>query len=339
MRTSNPVLELERVTAVLALEKTLMSAEDAAGIGWEGAARPLYAHERDSKVRFRDLHTILDRGAKRVAGVLADLTDVVHVALYTALDGVTGVEDAIGVMLDLRSAQPVEVRDAEIAAADAIETILADVYRQGSKQSFLEAYRQGVPDARGREALDPETLEFRPAAMAAAMGPWNRSFAAIQLTLLDTNFLLTDPRQVSELAGLPRRRGKKFGAGIKIPQPSAYRPGLNVPGEIIDLVDTAVKKSTARSTDTAKQEVHVAHGKGRNRAAKKMKPSLIFASEMLDGRTCEKCAAVDGKEYRSTTAAKKDYPFGPYKNCLGGNRCRGTLIFIYGTPAAAPGRN
>jgi hypothetical protein len=50
------------------------------------------------------------------------------------------------------------------------------------------------------------------------------------------------------------------------------------------------------------------------------------ASEILDGSTCPPCLGVDGTTYDTYEAAVNDYPAGGYKNCLGGSRCRGTLI-------------
>lgn len=71
------------------------------------------------------------------------------------------------------------------------------------------------------------------------------------------------------------------------------------------------------------------------------RPSRIYASELLDQNTCERCAAVDGKEYGSLAEAEKDYPTGGNKDCLGGPRCRGTLVAVYeegdaATPPPAP---
>jgi hypothetical protein len=56
-----------------------------------------------------------------------------------------------------------------------------------------------------------------------------------------------------------------------------------------------------------------------------------YASELLDVNTCERCVVIDGREYDSPTLATKDYPTGGYKDCLGGPRCRGTLVAIYQT--------
>jgi hypothetical protein len=46
-------------------------------------------------------------------------------------------------------------------------------------------------------------------------------------------------------------------------------------------------------------------------------------SSVLDGGTCDACAPMDGTEYHSLDELFADLPnFGPYVNCLGGDRCR-----------------
>lgn len=63
----------------------------------------------------------------------------------------------------------------------------------------------------------------------------------------------------------------------------------------------------------------------------------IYALEILDGNTCDECAAIDGQEYFSIDAARLDYPGigGGYVDCAGRDRCRGTLVIVYGDEATA----
>lgn len=60
------------------------------------------------------------------------------------------------------------------------------------------------------------------------------------------------------------------------------------------------------------------------------RPSRIYASEILDDRTCAECIGIDGTEYETVQAAEADYPGGGFKDCMGGGRCRGTLVAVYG---------
>lgn len=61
----------------------------------------------------------------------------------------------------------------------------------------------------------------------------------------------------------------------------------------------------------------------------------LYASEMLDGNTCQPCSKINGTFLGNTADAGIDaeidavYPGGGYVNCDGGDRCRGTVIADY----------
>jgi hypothetical protein len=57
----------------------------------------------------------------------------------------------------------------------------------------------------------------------------------------------------------------------------------------------------------------------------------VYASELLDANTCVNCKAEDGKQFADLMAAEQDYPTGGYVECLGGPRCRGTLVATFET--------
>jgi hypothetical protein len=54
-----------------------------------------------------------------------------------------------------------------------------------------------------------------------------------------------------------------------------------------------------------------------------------YASELLDASTCTVCAAIDGTEYDTLAAATAAYPTGGHIGCLGGPRCRGTIVAVF----------
>ena len=60
-----------------------------------------------------------------------------------------------------------------------------------------------------------------------------------------------------------------------------------------------------------------------------------YASELLDSSTCENCAAEDEHEFASIGEARKAYPTGGFRDCLGGARCRGTVVAVYAEEAPA----
>jgi hypothetical protein len=59
-------------------------------------------------------------------------------------------------------------------------------------------------------------------------------------------------------------------------------------------------------------------------------PPTMYSSELLDENTCEACEQIDGHQYTSAEEAVADYPSGGFADCLGGPRCRGTLVAVYG---------
>jgi len=56
-----------------------------------------------------------------------------------------------------------------------------------------------------------------------------------------------------------------------------------------------------------------------------------YASEVLDDATCDECQAIDGTQFDTLADAQDAYPTGGYSDCLGGPRCRGTIVVVYGT--------
>jgi hypothetical protein len=68
-----------------------------------------------------------------------------------------------------------------------------------------------------------------------------------------------------------------------------------------------------------------------------LKPSQIYASELLDANCCSPCIAEDGRQFESLEEAARSYPTGGYRNCEGGPRCRGTLVAVYDEAAPTVG--
>lgn len=58
----------------------------------------------------------------------------------------------------------------------------------------------------------------------------------------------------------------------------------------------------------------------------------LYSSELVDSPgCCAPCTAVNGTEYNSMAEAELDYPGGGYRECLGGPRCRGTIVAVAAT--------
>lgn len=75
--------------------------------------------------------------------------------------------------------------------------------------------------------------------------------------------------------------------------------------------------------------MQAAQNSGRKKVFQTDPPKQLYSSELLDSNTCENCAEVDGTQYDDISAAEADYPTGGFMDCLGGVRCRGTLVAVY----------
>lgn len=64
-------------------------------------------------------------------------------------------------------------------------------------------------------------------------------------------------------------------------------------------------------------------------------PATYVSTEALDRNSCKPCRDIDGTKYTTLTAAHKAYPTGGYTGCLGGSRCRGTLVTVWDQPSTA----
>lgn len=68
---------------------------------------------------------------------------------------------------------------------------------------------------------------------------------------------------------------------------------------------------------------------GRRAAMAEGEPEQIYASALNDGNVCVPCAEWDGHEFASLAEAEAQFPTGGNVSCLGGPRCRCTLVAVY----------
>lgn len=63
-----------------------------------------------------------------------------------------------------------------------------------------------------------------------------------------------------------------------------------------------------------------------------------YASERLDANSCVPCRSIDGERFDNRDDARAAYGSGKYVSCLGGARCRGQLVSVWGDNLSAPDR-
>jgi hypothetical protein len=285
--------DLTAEVMLAAAERELILAQADAGESVPGAIRPLTEAERRAKMRFGEIEQLEQSAAEKAAKLLASNAQVYIMAVIGAIFGGRDTADAgqvVEAFEQLNRAQPKAVVTEIERSAEAIATILEQVYAGASLIAIGEATRQRVPDL--PDALEPEPGRFKDLARMVALHPWTRLTSKLQTDLLTP-------------AALAAPVTKKD-------------------------VETALKAIPLDGAeDLAKQTINTAHGAGRYETIAPLNPVEIYASELLDGATCDRCAAVDGKEYATMAEALVEYETGGYGACRGGARCRGTLVSVY----------
>lgn len=81
------------------------------------------------------------------------------------------------------------------------------------------------------------------------------------------------------------------------------------------------------------QAMTAAQNAGRHAVLDAAPPAQTYAaSEILDRRTCKRCASVDGRTFATLASAVEEYPVMGYRECTGaryGNACRGFIIAVW----------
>lgn len=78
-----------------------------------------------------------------------------------------------------------------------------------------------------------------------------------------------------------------------------------------------------------------AQNTGRLETALSGPTAAVYASEVMDKRTCKPCQAINGKWLGNSddpdivSKVEAIYPNGGYVNCEGGARCRGTTVYVW----------
>ncbi|MDZ5076745.1 hypothetical protein [Nesterenkonia sp. HG001] len=265
------------------------------------AQRALLAHELTAQVRFADIEDDLDTAVDEATALLEDLHTEVKSLILVEIFGEDreprSPAEAHEVIHRLTTDQPDQVQESEARVGLAIAGILAGLYLAGGRRVIEEAERQGVPTS----ALSPAALPveaFQEQAATVAQHPWRRITRKIEDDLSD--------------------------------QATLARPQIT-PDEVERVLDDI---RIDGSRDQARQATQTTAGQGRIDTVEQtpeLEPDQIWSSEIMDGNQCPACEEVDGRDFASLAEARQLYPNGPHINCHGGARCRGTLIFLFGS--------
>src|SRR5579875_1482481 len=293
--------------AWLSAEVELRRQDLASGMVPHDVTRPLFEHER-----FTD-YSALEAGVDRIAGGLAKLLEqdraafidllAADLAAVAANPGADPVDVAVANRL---MALDATLGIGSIAGAQQLvdqaeqkyRSILAAAATAGGARVIGEATRQGVTVPDGTqpklEGLDEYRLDL--AARRLALAP--------HTDLLDAAAALA-----YQLPGI--------------------RPG-QLETDVIGQLRTLSPQPLL--TTLARPAVQQADGIGRTATMVQLPTATrYYASELLDKATCGPCSQIDGTEYDTLDQAKADYPNGGYKDCAGGDRCRGSIVAVWST--------
>jgi 2'-5' RNA ligase len=116
---------------------------------------------------------------------------------------------------------------------------------------------------------------------------------------------------------------------------SAVRQAMRVWGSgPADQVAAQVDEHLAALSSAAVEEqvggaMSAAQNEGRMAVLAVAPPAEYTATEILDKASCKPCRDIDGTRYTTLPDARTAYPSGGYTGCLGGSRCRGTLVTVW----------
>lgn len=120
---------------------------------------------------------------------------------------------------------------------------------------------------------------------------------------------------------------------------SRRRPAGPLTDDDIDRIADGVRGELERDAESMQRAdlgpaIHQGQHEGRLATLRDSEPLVpspaYYGSEQLDGNTCALCREVDGRWLGNTLAdALTEYPTGGYVRCLGGERCRGTIVATY----------
>jgi 2'-5' RNA ligase len=173
--------------------------------------------------------------------------------------------------------------------------------REAGDQQQAEAEAQGVtvPDW----SLDDEALT------AAAIRDRLRQIGRTAARVLGVGLVQSAARQAMRV----------WGSG------TAEQVAAQVDAHLADLSGAQLEEQVGAAMTAAQNE-------GRMAVLAVAPPATYTASEALDKNSCKPCRDIDGTKYTELTAARKAYPTGGYTGCLGGARCRGTLVTVWPQP-------
>lgn len=329
-------------------ERLVIAAEYLSGATPEGMIRPMFPWEVRSRIDFAAKDRRMTAAAQDTVKIINDCRDTIIGLITTAIGDYNDPGEAYAVIVQFIQQQPPAVAAELAKSEEAIAAVLEDLFA-----SELQAQ---IDAADEQDGVDDPELAYQIEALQAThrdtpvYGLYTRATIVTIVTRLQAAAATAPRSRVSgptggapgSPGGIPRPSGTVGSPNAPAagqpgsPQGSGPLAGIGTGAALRDItapdiIGSMRSASMAAAYDLGRQAVNIAAGDGLAAALNALPaPSSIYASELLDGRTCGPCLQVDGREYDTLADAYEDYPRGGvYVNCAGGDRCRGTLVATY----------
>ena len=227
------------------------------------------------------------------------------------------VDATVEAWADIQEAQRAQITAAVQAAAaaddlDRLDTLTVDsddgarlliarmiaYAREAGEQQQAEAEAQGVTIPEW--SLDDEALT------AAAIRDRLRQVGRTAARVLGVGLVQSAVRQAMRV----------WGSG------PADQVAAQVDEHLASLSGAAVEEQVGGAMSAAQNE-------GRMAVLAVAPPAEYVSTEILDRNSCKPCRDIDGTRYTTLPDARTAYPSGGYTGCLGGARCRGSLVTVW----------
>lgn len=218
----------------------------------------------------------------------------------------------------IRQMQREQITDQVFSAAqrddlDALNSIVVDDTAMSAvilNHMIRAANEAGQAQQREAEEQGVEVPEWSLENLTAAVGlDLLRSISRVTSRLISTTFVQSAVRKALSLVGRP--------------SVSAEQVASEVNTHLEELSEAGPRESLGGAVSAAQNE-------GR-RTVLSVAPaaSSYVSSEILDRNVCGPCRSIDGTEFETLADASEQYPSGGYRDCLGGVRCRGTIVAVW----------
>lgn len=187
-----------------------------------------------------------------------------------------------------------------------IDEHMVRVANQAGRVQQREAEQQGVKVPRWElSGVEPDDDVLT----ASAGRNLIRQIARVTVNLINGSLIQSASRRALSLIGRPSVTPMAIANDV-----SDHLHGLS---------DKSVEDSLGGAVTAAQNE-------GRRTVLAVAPPASLYEStEILDKNVCKPCRDEDGTTYNTLSEATVAYPSGGFRNCLGGVRCRGTIIAVW----------